>query len=99
MAEFEGLSSQKNPINRLQEICQQWKVPMPAYCEAQGTFQEFGTEVSLTLEGETATFYGLARTKKSSKAQAAQRALDYVQETMPHFLEPPSLAVRLGYMS
>ena len=49
---------------RLQEVCQQWKFPLPVYREAQGTFSEFGTEVSLTLEGEAVTFYGRGRTQR-----------------------------------
>ena len=46
----EGTVLQKNPISRLQEILQQWKYPLPVYREAQGNYQEFGTEVSLTLD-------------------------------------------------
>ena len=88
-------SLHKNPISRLQEICQQWKFPLPTYREAQGTFSEFGTEVSLTLEGETVTFYGRGRTKKTSKSTAAQEVLDYVAQTKPHLLDPPPAAVRL----
>ena len=44
MAEV-GAGPHKNPISRLQEVCQQWKFPLPAYREAQGSFSEFGTEV------------------------------------------------------
>ena len=85
--------SQKNPVSRVQEMCQQWRFPLPEYREAQGTFSEFGTEVSLSLEGEPATFYARARTKKASKSAAAQEVLDYVTKTKPHLLQPPPVAV------
>ena len=94
MADVDGVSPQKNPISRLQEVCQQWKFPLPVYREAQGTFSEFWTEVSLTLEGEAVTFYGRGRTKKTSKTCAAQEVLDYVTQTKPHLLEPPPVPVR-----
>lgn len=84
-------SAEKNPISRLQEICQQWKFPLPMYREAQGTFSLFGTEVSLTLEEEPVTFYGKGRTKKISKSAAAQEVLDYITSTKPHLLEPPAV--------
>ena len=90
----EDVFPHKNPISRLQEVCQQRKFPLPTYREAQGTFSEFGTEVSLTLEGEAVTFYGRARTKKTSKSCAAQEVLDYISQTKPHLLEPPPIAVR-----
>ena len=89
----EGVVPQKSPISRLQEVCQQWKFSLPTYREAQGTFQEFGTEVSLSVEGESVTFYGRGRTKKLSKANAAQELLEYISQTRPHLLEPPPLAV------
>ena len=89
----EGTVLQKNPISRLQEILQQWKYPLPVYREAQGNYQEFGTEVSLTLDDERYTFSGLARTKKTSKANAAQRALDFIAQHKPNLLEPPPLPV------
>ena len=94
MAEV-GEGPHKNPISRLQEVCQQWKFPLPAYREAQGSFSEFGTEVGLTLEAEAVTFYGRGRTKKTSKARAAQEVLDYIAQTKPHLLEPPPTAVGL----
>ena len=95
MAEVGGVAAalEKNPISRLQEICQQWKFPLPVYREAQGTFSEFGTEVSLTLEGEAVAFHGRGRTKKTSKSKAAQEALNYISETKAHLLEPPPLTV------
>jgi len=58
---------QKNPISRLQEILQQWKYPLPVYREAQGNYQEFGTEISLTLDDERYTFSGLAKTTRPAK--------------------------------
>ena len=99
MADVDGVTPQKNPISRLQEVCQQWKFPLPVYREAQGTFSEFGTEVSLTLEGEAVTFYGRGRTKKTSKTCAAQEVLDYVTQTKPHLLEPPPVPVRVSRQS
>jgi len=39
--------------------------PLSVHREAQGNYQEFGTEVSLTLDDERYTFSGLARTKKT----------------------------------
>ena len=89
----EGTVLQKNPISRLQEILQQWKYPLPVYREAQGNYQQFGTEVSLTLEEEMYTFYAMGRTKKTSKANAAQEALNFVTQQKPHLLEPPPLPV------
>ena len=89
----EGTVLQKNPISRLQEILQQWKYPLPVYREAQGNYREFGTEVSLTLDDERYTFSGLARTKKTSKANAAQKALDFIAQHKPNLLEPPQLPV------
>ncbi len=90
-----GVPMQKNPISRLQEICQQWKLPLPSYREAQGTYQEFGSEVTFTTEpgGESVTLYGKARTKKVSKAAAAQAALDYIAEEKPALMEPPPMPV------
>ena len=88
-----AVALEKNPISRLQEICQQWKFPLPVYREAQGTFSEFGTEVSLTLEGEAVAFHGRGRTKKTSKSKAAQEVLNYISETKAHLLEPPPLTV------
>ena len=89
----EGTVLQKNPISRLQEILQQWKYPLPVYREAQGNYQQFGTEVSLTLEEEMYTFYAMGKTKKTSKANAAQEALNFVTQQKPHLLEPPPLPV------
>ena len=83
----------KNPISRLQEVFQQWKYPLPSYREAQGTFQEFGTEVTVTIEDQNMTFYAKARTKKTSKANCAQAALDYISQNNPELLEPPPLPV------
>ena len=85
---------QKNPISRVQEIFQQWKLPLPTYREANGTFSQFGTEVTMVVEGISSTFSGMGRTKKISKANAAQAALDYITENMPHMLEPPPMPVR-----
>lgn len=82
-----------NPIGTLQEICQQWKLPLPVYREAQGNYQEFGTEMTVFLSGETLGFHALGRTKKTSKANVAQRALDFISEYTPRYLRPPPLPV------
>ena len=83
----------KHPISRLQELCQIWKLPLPQYRECEGSYQEFGTEVIVTLseKGEKATFKALGRTKKASKANVAQAALDYISEHKPELLESPAL--------
>ena len=93
MAAGEAGPLQKNPVSRVQEMCQQWRLPLPEYRQAQGTFSQFGTEVSLTLEGEPVTFHGRGRNKKASKSAAAQEVLDYVAKSKPHLLEPPPLPV------
>ena len=70
----------KHPISRLQELCQ------------MGSYQEFGTEVIVTLseKGEKATFKALGRTKEASKVNVAQAALDYISEHKPKLLESPA---------
>ena len=90
-----GANDEKNPISRLQEICQQRKFPLPQYRECQGTYQMFGTVITLTdLEDiDTVSFNGLARTKKASKTAAAAEALLYIRENKPHLLEPPPTPV------
>lgn len=87
---------EKNPISKLQEITQSWKLPIPSYRESDGTYQLFGTEVTITLEEETIAFSALGRNKKESKAKAAEKALEYIKENCPHFMEPPPLPVREG---
>lgn len=84
---------QKNPISRLQEICQVWKLPLPKYKECEGSYQEFGTEVSTHLDTseEPVMFKALGRTKKTSKANVAQKALDYIREHRPALLEAPPI--------
>lgn len=85
---------EKHPVSRLQEISQQWKLPIPSYRESEGTYQLFGTEVTITLDGEMIAFSALGRNKKDSKTKAAEKALDYVKEYYPNLLEPPPLPVR-----
>ena len=82
----------------VQEACQRWRLPLPTYREAQGSYQEFGCECLLaTAEGaEPVVLYHRARTKKASKAGAAQAALDYLAEHRPELLEPPPTPVRGG---
>ena len=87
----------KNPISRLQEICQQWKFPVPTYREAEGTMQEFGTEVVVRIQGEELRFHARGRTKKTSKAKVAQLVIDYITEHCPELLEPPALPVSPSY--
>ena len=88
----------RNPVGRLQEACQRWRLPLPTYREAQGSYQEFGCECLLaTAEGaEPVVLYHRARTKKASKAGAAQAALDHLAEHRPELLEPPPTPVRGG---
>ena len=52
--------------------------------------------MTLTLEGETIAFSALGKNKKESKAKAAEKALEYIKEYCPHFMEPPPLPVREG---
>lgn len=80
---------EKNPISELQEVFQLWKLPMPQYREAHGTFSQFGTEVTVTIHSETMTFHSTGRTKKISKANAANAALDYIKTHEREMLEPP----------
>ena len=89
----ESLSVQKNPISRVQGSFQQWKLPLPTYREAAGSYSQFGNEVTIVIEGESRTFSGLGRTKKISKANAAQEALNYITQNLPHLLEPPPMPV------
>ena len=85
----------KNPISMLQEICQVWKIPIPAYKECGGSFQEFGTEVSVSFPvhesfpSEVVQLKGMGRTKKASKTKAAQDMLDYITSQRPHLLHKP----------
>ena len=80
----------RNPVGRLQEACQRWRLPLPTYREAQGSYQEFGCECLIaTAEGaEPVVLYHRARTKKASKAGAAQAALDHLAEHTGSSLSP-----------
>ena len=91
-----GVLPHKNPISRVQEICQQWKFPLPVYREAQGTFSEFGTEVSLTLEGELGRhLLWPSQDQEDEQVQRRTRGPGlYITKTKPHLLEPPPAAVR-----
>ena len=84
-----------NPIGKLQEICQRWKLPLPCYREVEGNYQQFGTELTLSIAGEKLGFQALGRTKKLSKANVAQSALDFISEHVPRYLQPPPLPVSL----
>ena len=93
------MESASNPVGRLQEICQQWKLPLPCYREGEGSYQHFGTEVTLTIAGEKFGFHSLGRTKKLSKANVAQNALDFISEHVPRYLQPPPLPVSYAQWS
>ncbi len=84
---------EKSSVNKLQEICQIWKFPLPAYREADGSYQEFGCEVTINIDGDIVGFHALGRTKKNSKTAVAEKALQYIMETSPQYLEQPSLPV------
>ena len=83
----------KNPISKLQEICQQWKIPVPTYGEGEGGFAHFGTELVIRIEDDMVQFSATGRTKKESKANVAQEALNFIEEHYPKYLEPPILTV------
>ena len=84
---------EKNAVTKLQEIAQQWKFPLPVYREAEGNYQQFGTEVTVTIEGEILGFHALGRTKKTSKSAVAEKVLTFLEENYPHVLQPPPLPV------
>ncbi|XP_065905202.1 uncharacterized protein [Dysidea avara] len=86
-----AMAPPKNPIMKLQEICQQWKFPMPSYTEVAASMTEFGCECTVTLEGETKTYFGKGRNKKTAKTVSAEDAIKYVESTKPHLLQPPPL--------
>ena len=88
-----AMAPPKNPIMKLQEICQQWKFPMPSYTEVAASMTEFGCECTVTLEGETMTYFGKGRNKKTAKTVSAEDAIKYVESTKPHLLQPPPLPV------
>ena len=82
-------------MNKLQEISQRWKLPIPIYREADGSYQEFGTEVTINVDGPVG-FHALGRTKKTSKAAVAEKALTYIETNHPNLLEEPILPVSTG---
>ena len=79
----------KHPISRLQDICQQWTLPLPVYREASGTYSQFGSEVTVSIEGSTVTFTGMGRNKKMAKCKCAEEALTFLAATKPHLLVQP----------
>ena len=83
----------KNPIMKVQEICQQWRFPMPKYSEVAASMTEFGCECTIIVEGETKTFFGKGRNKKSAKTISAEGALAFIETDKPHLLESPPLPV------
>lgn len=89
----------KNPISLLQEVCQVKKLPLPVYKECGGSYQEFGTEVTVQLgeaEEDKIVYKALGRTKKASKTNVAQLVLDYITENRPHLLERPRVGEVFG---
>lgn len=85
----------KHPISQLQEVCQLRKLPMPSYRECGGSYQEFGTEITLLLddtEDGKIVYKALGRTKKASKTNVAQMALDYITLNKPQLLERPEVS-------
>ena len=83
----------KHPVSQLQEICQIWKLPLPTYRECEGSYQAFGTEVTFTLDekDEKICYKALGKTKKASKTNVAQLALDHIAQYKPELLEKPQL--------
>ena len=85
----------RNPIGTLQELAQVWKLSLPVYRECEGSYQEFGTEVTFTLgckagnPGETVVLNALGRTKKASKTKAAQKMLECISKRQPQLLQGP----------
>lgn len=89
----------KHPVSRLQEICQVWKLPIPSYRECGGSYQEFGTEVTVQLgekEEEQIVYKALGKTKKASKTNVAQLALDYIAQNKPQLMERPQVSTGYG---
>ena len=60
---------------------------LPVYSECQGSYSEFGTEITVNIDGEGFTFRAKGRTKKVSKANVAQEA------HKAYLLEPPAQPV------
>ena len=83
----------KHPIMKVQEICQQWKFPMPYYSEVPASMTAFICKCTITVEGETRTFFGKGRNKKAAKTLSAEGALAFIEAIKPHLLEAPPLPV------
>ena len=47
----------------------------------------------MLVDGQSRTFSGVGRTKKVSKTNAAQAALDFIADNAPHMLQQPSVPV------
>lgn len=80
----------KHPVSKLQEVAQLCKLPMPIYRECEGSYLEFGTEVTVLLDDTDSgkiVYKALGRTKKASKTNVAQLALDFIQKNKPELLE------------
>ena len=87
--------AQKHPVSQLQEVCQTWRLPLPIYRECEGSYSEFGTEITVMLDevkDEKIVYKAVGRTKKASKTNVAQLALDYIISNRPQLLEKPVLS-------
>ena len=71
---------------------------MPNYSEVAASMTEFGCECTVTVEGETRTFFGKGRNKKSAKTLAAEGALAFIETNKPHLLEEPPLPVSCKWL-
>ena len=50
----------------------------------------------MLVDGQSRIFSGVGRTKKVSKANAAQAALDFITDNTPHMLQPPPMPVAMN---
>ncbi len=100
LGSLESILQGKQPISRLQELCQQRKFPVPTYKETTGTLSQFANEVTMTIEETTVSFTGMGRTKKLAKTKAVEEALMFLAATKPHVLEPlpGPVSVQLHYV-
>lgn len=92
--------AQKHPVSQLQEVCQIWSLPLPVYRECEGSYSAFGTEITVMLdevEDEKIVYKAVGRTKKASKTNVAQLALEYITANKPQLLEKPELSEVSGH--
>ena len=89
---LESMASDKHPVCLLQELFQKRHCPVPLYTALGqlGPDRLHHTNVSFFLDDrQHMTFHGCGTNKKTSKANAAQKALEYINETRPKLVEPP----------